>query len=59
MEIVNNVIEEVQYIKYEYSTKEERQTHLIEMEKKQYESLYRLSDGLQVTYRKILDVDYK
>lgn len=59
MDIINNVIEEVEYIRYKYSTNEERESHIIEMEKKQYECLYRLSDDLEVTYRKILDVDYK
>ena len=59
MDIINNVIEEVQYIRYEYSTNEERESHIIEMEKNEYECLYKLSDGLEVTYRKILGVDYK
>lgn len=55
MDLVNNVIEKVQYIGYHYNSKEEKASHIIEMEKNKYECLYNLNDDLEATYRKILD----
>ena len=56
MDLINNVIEKVQYIGYQYNSKEEKSSHILEMEKNKYEYLYHLSDDLHATYRKILDM---
>jgi hypothetical protein len=52
LEIIRNIIENVQYITYEYENENEKKEHIEEMNQQGFEILSNFENRYEVVYRK-------